>query len=102
MATETLNKALGESQMILNRGLTRSNQVVQAVAAESRAFLDQLPYYQRDPRLFEDRLLAQTMERVFTNAQDKFLVPTRHDGQARELRLQLNKEPEAPKRKVYQ
>lgn len=101
-ATETLNKASGESQMILNRGLTRSNQVVQAVAAESRAFLDQLPYYQRDPRLFEDRLLAQTMERVFINAQDKFLVPTRHDGQSRELRLQLNKEPEAPKRKVYQ
>jgi len=101
-ATEMLNRARGEYQLILNRGLTRSNQIVQAVAAESRAFLDQLPHYQRDPRLFEDRLLAQTMERVLTNVQDKFLLPTRPDGLPRELRLQLNKEPEAPKKKYYQ
>ncbi len=101
-AGETLSKAQGEYQAVLNRGMSRSNQVVQAVAAESRSFLSQLPYYQREPKLFEDRLLAQTMGRVMTNASDKFFLSTRPDGQSRELRLLLNREPEAPKKKRYQ
>ena len=28
-----------------------------------------------------------------TNAQDKFLLPVRHDGEPRNLRLQLSREP---------
>lgn len=99
---ETVNKARGESQAIINRGMSRSNQVVQAVAAESRSFLAQLPYYQKAPALFEDRLLAQTMERVLTNASDKWFIPTDANGQPLELRMQLNREPEAPKRKRYE
>ena len=101
-AGETLSKADAEASTILNRGMSRSNQVVQAVSAESRSFLSQLPYYQRDPGLFEDRLLAQTMGRVMTNAADKFFIPTSPDGRSRELRLQLNREPEKPKMKRYQ
>jgi modulator of FtsH protease HflK len=101
-ADETTNRAEGDAQTILNRGMSRSNQVVRAVMADARSFLDQLPHYQRDPELFTDRLLAQTMERVLTNAQDKFFFPTKPDGQSRELRININREPEAPKLKRYQ
>jgi hypothetical protein len=43
--------------------------------------------------LFEQRLLAETMRRVLDRADDKFFVPARTDGQPRELRLQLSREP---------
>ena len=33
------------------------------------------------------------MALVLTNVQDKFFLPQRADGQSRELRLQLNREP---------
>lgn len=95
-AEELLRKAQGEATAIVNAGVAASNQTVQAVVAEARYFTDQLKQYERDPELFRQRLLTETMQRVLTNAQDKFFLPTRADGQARELRIQLNREPQKP------
>ena len=52
-----------------------------------------MPHYGRNPALFSRRRLAETVELVMTNAQDKFLLPVRHDGEPRNLRLQLSREP---------
>jgi hypothetical protein len=41
--------------------------------------------------------LVQTMGQVLTNVQDKIYLPQRADGQPRELRLMLNREPPQPK-----
>ena len=96
-ADEVTRKALGEVQTAVSAGMTLSNQLVQAVSAEAKSFVDQLPRYRENPNLFEQRLRAETMGRVLTNAVDKFFLPSRADGQSRELRLQLNREPEKPK-----
>ncbi len=96
LADQATRKAIGEAQAIVSAGVTTSNQVVQAVAADARYFTDQLPQYQKDPALFQRRLLTGTMERVLANARDKVFLPTRADGKTRELRLQLNREPEKP------
>lgn len=90
------NNALGQANSILNDGLTTSNQIVRTLAAESRRFEDQLPHYRANPTLFRQRLLTETLGRVHTNAQMKIFLPSRADGKSRELRLQLNREPEAP------
>jgi len=82
--------AVGEAEAVLSRGLTASNRMVLAVAADADAFTKQLPYYQENPRLFERRLLTATMLRVLTNANVKFSFPEHYD----ELRLQLSREPE--------
>lgn len=87
------NTAFGQASVIEADGLTRSNQLVQIAAAEARSFSDQLPHFQTNPQLFKQRLLTETMRQVLTNAQDKFFVPARQDGQPRELRIQLNREP---------
>lgn len=97
-ANEIMLKAAGEAKARLSTGLAASNQLVLAVKAFETNFMDQLPYYQRDPELYMKRLATEAMERIMTNVQDKFFLPERADGQKRELRLQLNREPRTPGR----
>jgi membrane protease subunit HflK len=90
------NKAVGEASVIVRDGVTASNYLVQTVAAEAQRFNDLLPRYRSDPDLFKQRLLAETVQRVLTNAQYKLFLPERADGERRELRLQLSKPTEVP------
>ena len=87
---EVTRTAVGQAQALINSGLMSSNWLVAQVAADARAFTDQLPRYLENPELFKRRLLATTMERVLTNASVKFTLPEQFD----ELRLQLSREPE--------
>ncbi len=96
-ATSLTNTAVAFARVISNDGVTASNQIVQNVAAEAKSFADQLPSYRTDPALFKKRRLAETLEKVFSNAEEKFFIPARLDGQPRELRLQLNSGPPKPK-----
>lgn len=93
---ETVRKAEGEASAIRSGGLVLSNSLVQAVGAEAKFFLDQLPIYDRNPLLFRERKRLEAVAQVLTNATDKFFLPQRADGRPRELRLQLNREPLSP------
>ncbi|MHB1306038.1 MAG: protease modulator HflK [Limisphaerales bacterium] len=86
---EMIRTAVGEAQEIVNLGMSASNRLVSTVQAEAARFNDQLPYFQREPQLYKQRMLLAVLQRVLTNAQDKFFQPSRVD----ELRLQLNREP---------
>jgi membrane protease subunit HflK len=92
------NKAVGEASGIRQDALTRSNYFVQTLEKEAANFLSYRTNYQRNPELFTKRLLAETTQRVLTNAQFKTYLPARADGHPRELRLLLNKELEPPKK----
>jgi modulator of FtsH protease HflK len=94
------NKAVGEAFVITRDGVTRSNYITQTVAAEAKSFDDLLPRYESNPELFQQRLLAEAIQRVMTNAQFKTFLPERPDGKPWELRLQLSKEPEMPKKET--
>ena len=94
------NKAAGDASVIVRDGVTRSNYIVTTIAAEAKSFDGLLPRYQSNPELFKKRLLAETMERVLTNARFKAFLPERADGKPWELRLQLSKEPEVPKKET--
>lgn len=92
-AAQTLLKSVGESNAIHSVSRGASNQMVVAVAAEAHFFSSQRPHFEANPKLVSRRLITETLERVFTNAQDKFILPAGQPGEARELRLQLNREP---------
>lgn len=85
---------IGEAKAVLSEGLASSNRMVVDVAADARSFNLQLPRYADDPQLFARRLLAATMARVLTNAQEKFFLADHPDGQPRELRIQMGREPQ--------
>lgn len=96
-ADETVRKAVGEAAAIRSSGMVASNLLVQAVSAEAKFFTDQLVSYNRAPELFRQRLLTAATSEVLTNATDKFFLPERGDGKAREMRILLNREPITPK-----
>ena len=70
------------------------------VAAEADRFRKLLPSYEANPDLFKKRFLAEKMGQVLTNAQYKIFLPERADGKPWELRLQLSKEPDIPKKET--
>jgi hypothetical protein len=102
LATRALNWALIFSAVSLTSVepavLAAADQLVQGLAAEARFFQDQLETYRQNPALYRDRLRVDTITRILTNSSDKFFLPSRADGERREVRIQLNREPQPQKR----
>jgi membrane protease subunit HflK len=96
-ANRVVNEARGQATAIINSGETDRNRMVQAVSSEAQKFTSLLPEYRKNPDFFRDRLLVETVRRVYTNAQDKFFAPL---GSGDELRLLLNREPAKPEKKM--
>jgi membrane protease subunit HflK len=94
---KTLLNASAQASAITTEAATASTNYVKAIQADAKAFTDLLPAFKMDRNLFAQQKLAETMTVVLTNVQDKFFLPQRADGQPRELRLQLNREPPEPK-----
>ena len=88
-------EAEGEAKRARDVGLGMSNQLVQAVSADAQFFQQQLVEYKKNPSLLRERLRIATVGRVLTNAQDKFFQP----GRVEELRLNLSREPETPRKR---
>ncbi len=96
-ANRVVNEARGEATARINSGETDRNRMVQAVSSEAQKFTSLLPEYKKNPEFFRERLLVETVRRVYTNAQDKFFAPL---GPNDELRLQLNREPAKPEKRL--
>ncbi len=92
-AVSTLANALGQAKVIEGGGQTAANTLLTSVQAEAKAFSKQRPYYEENPELFEQRLIAETMQRVLTNAVDVFYLS------GRPPRIWLNRTPEKRKLK---
>ena len=86
--------ALGQAKVIEGGGQTEANTLLTSLQAEAKAFSEQQSYYEENPLLFEQRLVAETMQRVLTNAVDVFYLS------GRQPRIWLNRRPE--KRKLNQ
>ena len=91
-------EAKGEADRTVSQGQAAADQLVQGLAAEARFFQDQLETYRQNPALYRDRLRVDTITRILTNSPDKFFLPSRADGERREVRIQLNREPQPQKR----
>jgi membrane protease subunit HflK len=65
---------------------------VDLMAAQADTFKKLLAQYERDPELFKRIRQMTVLQTIYTNAQDKIMVPPN----SRELRFQLNREPQEP------
>ena len=95
-ANRILGKATVDAATITNAAQNERVRLVTSVKAEADRFDKVLPEYNANPRLIANILLSQKIAQVLTNV-DKFYLPERADGEKRELRLQLSREPQAPK-----
>jgi HflK protein len=96
-ANEVRSRALGEASTLTNVAMAESTRMVEFVSAEANQFAAILPQYQANPSLFTLQRQTETLGRIFTNAQEKFYVAPGADGQPRELRLLLSREPVKPR-----
>jgi membrane protease subunit HflK len=90
------NKILADSKAqaaiaVTNAATTRFEYVAR-LRADVSAFTNLLAKFGTNTPLYERMQLAAAMPEILTNSQ-KFFLPRRQDGKARELRLELNREP---------
>ncbi len=94
---QVTNRAGAQAVTLINEAISGRARYVQSLQADAKAFSALLPNYEINPGLFAQQKLAQVMGNALTNVQDKIFLPERLDGQPRELRLMLNREPPEPK-----
>jgi len=96
-ANETLSKAQAEAKARVNTAEAERKALVEQVASEAKRFSDLLPEYRKNPALFRDLHYAEALQRIYPNVSEKVIVQERGNGQPRELRLLLSREPPKPK-----
>ena len=93
-ATTLASKTQGDTNTVINAGLSEKNRLILEISSELNAFTNQLPFYRKNPSYWMDRSRMETALRAFTNAnQSRWLIDQRFD----DVRMQLNEQPEAPK-----
>jgi membrane protease subunit HflK len=94
---QVTNKAGADAESLINLAQSARTNLVSDVSAQAERFQELLPQYQRHPALFVQQRLTETLGRVLTNAQDKIFLAESPNGNPKELRLLLNREPPKPK-----
>ncbi len=94
---QVLSQASAEAISLTNAAVSVRARLIKDAQSDAQRFNDLLPKYRENPGLFVQQRLTEAISQVLTNAQDKFYLPDRADGKARELRLLLNREPLVPK-----
>jgi len=90
-----LSKASADAESRVNLAQSDRVRLVNDVGSRADQFQQLLPQYRENPKLFVEQRLTEVLGRVFTNAQEKILVPESSDGNQKEMRYLLN--PELPK-----
>ncbi|MEI6390168.1 MAG: protease modulator HflK [Verrucomicrobiota bacterium] len=89
---QVTNRSSADAESRINLAQSDRARLVSDVAAQADRFQEILPQYQRQPSLFVQQRLTETLGRVLTNVQDKIFVAESLDGKPKELRLLLNRE----------
>lgn len=92
---QVLSRASADAESRVNAARSDRARLVAEVSSRAAQFQKLLPQYQEHPQLFVQQRLTETLGRVFTNAQDKILVPLPDgsNGKSLEMRYLLNREP---------
>jgi membrane protease subunit HflK len=90
---QVLSQSGARASTITNEAESARARYVDSITAEAKKFSALLPEFESNPGLFAQVTLVQMMGQALTNVQDKWFLPERADGQPRELRLLLNREP---------
>jgi membrane protease subunit HflK len=85
--SQAINNARAQASQLKAEAEAERSRLVASLAAEADRFNRLLPQYRSNPGLFMRQYQSETIHRVWTNAQEKWVVPP---GQKR---LQIDREP---------
>lgn len=94
---QVTNRAASASTATRNAALAARTRYLEDLAADGDRFREVLPNYTNNPDLYVQLRMTEALTRVLTNVSDKVYLAERADGQPRELRLLLNREPQKPR-----
>jgi len=94
---QVMSKASADAKSRINLAQSDRVRLVAEVSSRARQFAEILPKYQENPQLFVQQRWTETLGRSLTNVQDKIFLQEGTDGNPRELRLNLNREPPKPR-----
>lgn len=87
----TLSEARSEENRLLASASSERDERVRQAESERAYFYELLPDYQANPGLVKEGLFTESMRRVLSTVDNKFII---QDKQNRQLRLELNREPD--------
>jgi membrane protease subunit HflK len=87
------SKASADAQTRISLAQSDRARLINEVSSRSEQFKELLPKYDANPSLFVEQRLTEVLGRTLTNFTDKFFVTEGEPGNAKELRLLINKEP---------
>ncbi|HOB33544.1 MAG TPA: SPFH domain-containing protein, partial [Verrucomicrobiota bacterium] len=90
-ANQTLSQAAAQAQSITNAAELERVQLVSELSSLAANFDRVLPEYRKNPQLFVERSLNETLRRALTNV-EKWSVPPAIGGKTTETRIWLNRE----------
>jgi modulator of FtsH protease HflK len=90
---QVLSKASADAESLVKLAQTERDRKVKDVAALASQFQALLPQYERNPSLFVQQRLNDTLGRVLTNVQDKIMLPPNSEHR-------FNYNPDLPKPKT--
>jgi membrane protease subunit HflK len=91
---QILSRAEAEAAAVVNRAQSDRARLVENIRSEAKRFETLLPKYRKNPELFAQLHLTETLSTTLSNAQDTLFVAQRGDGERRELRILLNRPPQ--------
>jgi membrane protease subunit HflK len=90
-ANQTLSQAAARAQAITNAAELERVELVSELSSLAVNFNSILPEYNKNPQLFVERSLNESLRRALTNA-EKLAVPPTAGGNTTEMRILLNRE----------
>jgi regulator of protease activity HflC (stomatin/prohibitin superfamily) len=94
---QILSKASADAATRVNKAEVDRALYVNDVASRANQFQQLLPKYRENPKLFVEQRYTETIGRIFTNVQDKIMVPESTGGNGKEVRYLFNRELPVPK-----
>lgn len=94
---QTLSRAEADAASAVNQAESARKRYEESILADAKVFEDLLPEYRANPDLFMQLQLAEALSRAMSSVQDSIYLQERRDGQAREMRLLLNRRASRPK-----
>lgn len=94
---QVLSRANADSQSRINAAESERTRLVAEVSSRADQFNELLPKYRANPELFVQKRLQESLATALPGVQEKIYLTESGNGQPKELRLLLNREPPKPK-----
>jgi len=90
---QVLSKAAADAKSRINMAESDRARLVNDVSSQAERFKEVLPKFRENPRLFIQQRLTDILGRVLTNVQDKVFLTVGDQGNPKEFRMLINREP---------